>query len=551
MLEKNCFGEIVEKIKKNDELTLRAALLGCVLAILVCMYSAYAGLKIGGVYWPIVTTSLVSLAVLTVLGKTNAREIVVMQTAGSTGGLIAAGVIFTIPAIWMLGLRVSVFEITVAALVGGVAGVLFSIPLRKHLIETERLPFPDGQAAAALIQAGDEGGSKAKTLAASFAVGAAFSAARDYFKAIPGFVNLETLKIEAARFFSFGSSISLIPFAGGFLIGPIFTCAWFLGATASYFLLTPWFIANGVFSDKAVALAGFAKPIGVGIVIGAALAFFLLKGLPEFKKIFRDFTNADWGLPKRWAGAALIACVGALTVITEMNLALSIIAIAGAFAMAYVGARVTGEMNVDPMEIFALIVLIAAKIAFGFNIVPLVLLAAVVCIAAGMGGDFLQDLKAGAVLHANPRNQFKIQLLSVVAASLVIGVVLIALDKAQGIGSVNLPAPQAIAVKEIVSASALSNFLLTGLLFGALLTVFALRLGLGVIAVAFGIGMYVPIELSAPLFAGGLIRLVVDKARKTELWRLAAAGVISGEGLVGVVLALAGFAASSAGFIKF
>jgi uncharacterized oligopeptide transporter (OPT) family protein len=542
---------VIVLAKKNDELTPRAIVLGCVLSVLVCMYSAYAGLKIGGVYWPIVTTSLVSLAALNLLGKTNVREIVVMQTAGSTGGLLAAGIIFTVPAIWMLGLQISWLDITLIALVGGVAGVLFAMPLRKHLIEKERLPFPDGHAAAALVRAGDAGGAKAKTLAVAFGVGAAFAAARDGLHAIPSFFNLETLRVSAARFFSFGASVSLIPLAGGFLIGPLFTCAWFLGAIATYFVLVPWFVSTGFFADKALALAGFAKPIGVGIVIGAAIAFFVLRGLPEFRKIFKDFKRADWGAPKRWAGAALIACVGTLTIITGMNLALSIIAIAGAFAMAYVGARVTGEMNVDPMEIFALILLIAAKLVFGFGVVPLVMLAAVVCICAGMGGDFLQDLKAGFELRANPRNQFAIQMLGVFTAALTIGIVLIALDHAQGIGSVALPAPQAIAVKEIVSAASLSNFLLLGLAVGALLTLFALRFGWGVIAVAFGIGMYVPIELSVPLFAGGIARFAIDRARKTDFWRLVAAGVISGEGLVGVALALAGFAASSAGFIKF
>jgi len=544
--------------KKNDELTLRAVVLGCLLSVLVCMYSAYAGLKIGGVYWPIVTTSLVSLAVLTLLGKTNAREIVVMQTAGSTGGLLAAGVIFTIPAIWMLGLRVSVTDVTLAALVGGITGVLFAAPLRKHLIEKERLPFPDGQAAAALIRAGDAGGKKSKTLLAAFGIGAVFAFLRDALNAIPGVVNLETLHANAAaRLYSFGSSVSLIPLAGGFLIGPVFTAAWFLGAIATHFALVPWLVASGAAAEKAAALAGVAKPVGVGIVIGAAIAFFILRGLPEFRKIFSDYgsrassgssASRDAGLPKRWTGAALIACVGVLTIITQLNLALSVLAILGAFAMAYVGARVTGEMNVDPMEIFALIVLIAAKLAFGFGVVPLVLLAAVVCIAAGMGGDFLQDLKAGHELRANPRNQFKIQLISVVAASLVIGVVLAALDSSQGIGTLALPAPQAVAVKEIVSASTLSQYLLAGIALGALITAIALKTGFGVIAVAFGIGMYVPIELSAPMFAGGLCRLAIDRARKTDFWRLIAAGAISGEGLIGVALALWGFAA---GFIKF
>jgi uncharacterized oligopeptide transporter (OPT) family protein len=231
-----------------------------------------------------------------------------------------------------------------------------------------------------------------------------------------------------------------------------------------------------------------------------------------------------------------------------MNVVLSVIAIIGAFVMSYVGGRVTGEMNVDPMEIFALIVLIAAKLAFGFAAVPLAILAAVVCIAAGMGGDFLQDLKAGHALGAKPINQIHAQMLGVVAASLAIGVILAALDAAQGIGSASLPAPQAIAVKEIISAKTLSITLLLGIIVGAAATAIASRFNYGLIAVAFGIGMYVPIELSVPMFAGGLARLAIDRAQKTEFWRLIAAGIISGEGLIGVAIALWSF---SAGFIKF
>ncbi len=538
----------------NDEFTPRAALLGGILAALVTMYSAYAGLKIGGVYWPIVTTSLVSLAALTFLGKTNSREIVVMQTAGSTGGLLAAGIIFTIPAIWMLGLRISIWEIAGAALVGGIAGVLFTIPLREQLIVKNKLPFPDGHAAAALIQAGDKGGKKVKTLLAAFGVGAVFAYARDGLAAIPAVVNLESLRqTAAARLYSFGTSVSLIPLAGGFLIGPLFTGAWFLGAITTHVLLVPWLVSSaafGAFPDKAAALVGLAKPVGIGIVIGAAIAFFFLKGVPELKKIFSDYGRKEktTGIKRKWTGILIAACVALFTIITGMNVVLSVIAIIGAFAMAYVGGRVTGEMNVDPMEIFALIVLIAAKLAFGFAAVPLAILAAVVCIAAGMGGDFLQDLKAGYELRAKPINQIRAQMLSVVVSALVIGVVLVALDQTQGIGTLALPAPQAVAVKEIIGATTLSTALLIGILAGAIITAFALRFGYGVIAVAFGIGMYVPIELSVPIFAGGLARLAVDKARKTGFWRLVAAGVISGEGLIGVGLALSAFAA---GFIKF
>lgn len=137
--------------------TWRAILVGVALSVVVAMYSAYAGLKVGGVYWPIITATIMSFGILRVFGKTNKNEVNVAATAASTGGLLAAGIIFTVPAIWLLGLDISVFDITFIAVVGGLLGVLFAIPLRTEMIERLKLPYPDGTATARVLEAGDEG----------------------------------------------------------------------------------------------------------------------------------------------------------------------------------------------------------------------------------------------------------------------------------------------------------------------------------------------------------------------------------------------------------
>ncbi|MEM4255106.1 MAG: OPT/YSL family transporter [Candidatus Norongarragalinales archaeon] len=526
-------------MKFGKELSLRALFLGALLSVCVAAYSAFAGLKIGGVYWPIVTTSLVSLALLKVLGGTSSKEIAVMQTAGSSGGLLAAGVIFTIPAAWMLGLSVTVYDIILISLTGGILGVMFSYPLRKQLVEREALPCADGTAAASLIKAGDSKGEKAKALFYAFSAGAAFSVLRDWFKAIPGFVNLDTLKVNAGNF-SLGSAISLIPLAGGFLIGPRFTLAWFLGAAATFFALIPYALSTGLYSAKGQVLAEIARPLGVGIVLGAAIAYFALKGIPAMGRVVQDYKNAKWG---KHAGLLLIVSVGVLTVVSQMDALVSAIAIIGAFAMAYVAARITGEMNVDPMEIFAMLIMLFAKLFLGTAAFPLVVIAAVVTIAAGMAGDMMQDLKAGHLLGVKPESQMVAQTVGLVAASLVIGAIVISINGAYGIGGVDFPAPQAVAVKEVVQSAGLSQVMIAGILLGALATIASSKIGWGIVPVAFGIGLYVPIELSFPLFIGGLVRYASDKAGKTESRRIAAAGLIAGEGLVGVVLSLAGFAA--------
>jgi uncharacterized oligopeptide transporter (OPT) family protein len=523
----------------EKELTLRAILIGSILAAIITMYSAFAGLKIGGVYWPITTASIMALGILTILGNTNKNEVNVTQTIASAGGLLAAGIIFTVPALYMLGFNISITEITIIALIGGITGVIFSLPLRKQMIEKEQLEYPDGKAAASIILAGDEKGKKIRILSGMFGIGIIFSFLRDYTKTIPSFLNLDSLKVSFSKLFSFGSSISLIPFSGGYLIGPKFTGIWFLGAIISYLIIIPFMLAKGIFSDKISASISLVKPLGIGIVIGAAIMYFLLKGIPAMKNILRDWKNS-FKKNRKMVGLTLIVLVGALTIITEMNLLLSITAILGAFVMAYIGGRVTGEMNIDPMELFALIVLIAAKLIFGFKAIYLVVIAAVVCISAGIAGDTLQDLKTGFILGTKPKNQFIAQLIGIVVGALIIGFVLISLQQAYGFGTIELPAPQAVALSEIIKAKTLSEALIAGIIIGGILALIVSFFESAIMVVAFGIGMYVPIELSFPLFVGGLIRFYADKKKLTEKGRLIAGGLIAGEGFTGVILALLG-----------
>ncbi|MFH1234757.1 MAG: OPT/YSL family transporter [Candidatus Diapherotrites archaeon] len=522
------------------ELTPKAMLVGFVLSIAVAMYSAYLGLMIGGVYWPIVTTSLMAMALLKLFGKTSKQEIIVAQTAASTGGLLAAGIIFTIPALYLLGMQISATEIVLIALAGGLLGVIFTVPLRKEMIEREKLPFADGAAAAALVEAGDEGGEKAKKLFFAFGIGAFLAIIRDYFKAIPSLVSLDTLKLDISKYFSIGFGVSLVTFAGGFLIGPLFTGVWFFGALISNFAIAPWLVSSGAFADKGSAMGAVTGPLGIGVVIGAAVAYFLIKGLPSLKKMFEGFDEERKQLNRFWV-LGIVLAVALVTIAANLDPVLSVVAIVGAFFMAYVGARATGEMNVDPMEVFAIIVLLIAKLFLGFQALPLIILSAIVCIAAGMGGDFMQDLKAGHLLKADPRSQTASQVIGVIAGALVLGFVLIALQPRIGIAM--FPAPQAVALKGIISAQSIELPMLAGIALGFIATLaLTYFFKIGIVMVAFGIGLYAPITLAFPLFVGGMIRLYADKRKWTENGRLLAAGVIAGEGLIGVAIALLMFA---------
>ena len=479
----------------------RAIIMGALLSVLVALYSSYAGLKVGGVYWPMVTTAVVSLAIMRLIGGKDRNEANVMQTAASTGGLLAAGIIFTIPAIFMLGLQVSATDILLVSLTGGLLGLLFVYPLRQRMVVEEKLPYADGAAAASIISAGDKGGKQSKVLLGSFGAGAVFAVANTALM-LP---------------------LSLISIAGGFLIGTRFTLAWFAGAIATLFLVAPFFGE------------GLAQPLGVGIVIGAAVAYFLVAGIPVFLKVAQYYHKARMG---KWGGIAILLLCLVLVYAFDLSLPLALLAAAGAFLMAFIGARITGEMNVDPMEIFALIVLLAAKFLFGFGVLHLVLLAAVVCIAAGIAGDAMQDFKTGFLLGTPPEHQLAAEAAGVITASLVMGILMLSFAGV-GFGTPEFPAPQAIAVKEIVQSGSLSTALLAGAAIGFLFTLAAWKMKLGAVAIAFGIGLYVPFSLSLLLFIGGLARHFIDKAKQTEKWRLVAGGVIAGEGLVGAIIVLA------------
>jgi len=189
------------------------------------------------------------------------------------------------------------------------------------------------------------------------------------------------------------------------------------------------------------------------------------------------------------------------------------------------------------MEIFALILMLAAKFLFGFGVLQLVLLAAVVCIAAGIAGDAMQDFKTGLLLGTPPKHQLAAEAAGVISASLVMGILMLSFA-AVGFGTAEFPAPQAIAVKQVAESGGLSQSLAAGALIGFLFTLAAWKMGLGAVAIAFGIGLYVPFSLSLPLFIGGAARYLIDRKKQTEKWRLVAGGVIAGEGLVGAIMVL-------------
>ena len=482
-------------VKKSFQFWL-CIILGAILSILVTAYSAYAGLKIGGVYWPILATSVTSLAILKISGKKDANLANIMQTAGNTGGMVAAGIIFTIPAAWMLGIEFTYIQITLIALIGSLLGLLFSLPLRKNLLH---LPYPDGTAAAVVLQSSQESTDKIKILLYSLLTGGVVAYLRD------GMLLLR---------------LSFIGLAGGFLIGGLFTGVWFFGAMVSYFVL------SGV--DR-IALTN----AGIGIIIGTALAYIFTDVLPLLKTLAKGWRRGYLGL--------IFVAIVLIASFTHVSLVITVFAIGGAFLMASVAGFVTGQLNIDPMEIFAIIVLLAVKFLLPADFSQLVTLAAIVTLAAGTAGDVMQDYKTGSLLNTPYQWQTVAQIAGRLTASLVIGLIIIAIAKTSGFGNAQFPAPQATAIAAIVKTQTVPPSMLIGIVLGGLAAVGLSFFKLGLAPIVFGIGMYVPFSLSLSLFLGGAIRLWSDYKKRTETNRLIAAGLIAGESLVGVLLTLISF----------
>ncbi|MFN7960668.1 MAG: OPT/YSL family transporter [Thermoanaerobaculia bacterium] len=517
--------------------SIRALLVGLALAVVIAAYSAYAGLKVGGVYWPIITATLLAMALLKPLGAASPQEVNVAATAASTGGLLAAGVVFTLPAGQLLGVVLSPHEVSLVATVGGLLGVLFTLPLREEMLERLALPYPDGAATAQVIAAGDAGGTQVRRMLGAFGVGGAFAAVRDGLGWLPPVV---AVKGQASgRWLTLGSSVSLVPLAGGFLIGPRFTGLWFAGAALSYFGVVPALVLSGRFAAKGEAIAAITRPAGIGVIVGASLAYFLVHGLPRLAPLAARLLPRG-GRPWQRFGplAAVAAGILATSVVLQLPLAVALVAVAAGLAVAYMAARIAGELNIDPMEIFAIAILLILLFFVELPARSAVLLAALLCLAAGMAGDFMQDLKAGSLVGTRPRDQALAQLISVPVSAAVLGVVLAALTQRFQVGSPELPAPQAVALAAIVARHSIGGPLAWGGLAGAVAALLSLRANLGIAPIAFGIGVYAPLELSLPLFAGGLLRLAAERRGSGDHGRLLAAGVLGGEGLVGVVLAL-------------
>ncbi len=506
----------------GPELTVRAILVGAAGSVVIAASSTYVALRMGALPWPTVFVAVLSMAMLKPFGA-GLREINTAHTGMSAGGLVAGGLAFTLPGLWMSdpGFHLSLWTAIWAAVAGALLGSICTGLVRKYFIEERDLPFPMGVAAARTLQAGDRGGKRAAVLFSACGFAGLFTFLRDGLGKIPAVLGTGPL-------FSFW--LSPMALGIGFIIGPLYMGSWLAGGLAGHWLLVPVGLSTGFFGDAAAA-AAFRSSLGIGLIVGSGLAVLFKGALPALR---RTVGLARPILPLLGLGAA--ASVAVLTFFVGIPLVPSLLATVGVWVTVVMAATLTGQTGIDPMEIFGILVLLSIRLVVHLEGADAFLVAAVVAVATGLAGDVLQDFRAGAILGTNPSAQWINETVGGITGAVAAACTLFLLKEAFGAmgPGTDLMAPQAFAVKSMVEGLPHPWAFVAGLAVGLSLTL------KGAPGMTVGIGMYLPLVISLTAGAGGLAALLVGKRR--PLWEekgvLIASGLLGGEGITGVLLAL-------------
>lgn len=584
----NNFKPYIPAEKSLPEFTATSVILGILLAVLFGGANAYLGLRVGMTVSASIPAAVISMGVIRViLKKDSVLENNMVQTIGSAGESVAAGAIFTMPALFLWASEwgtsaPSLVEIAIIAAIGGSLGVLFMVPLRKALIVQEHgvLPYPEGQACAEVLLAGEEGGEKAGIVFKGLGLAAAYKFVTDGLKLFPSEVHYEIPAYKGS-----GVGIDVLPalLGVGYICGTKISSYLFAGGVLGWFVLMPLIVLFGqnvtlfpasVSVAELYAVGGsfaiwsnYIKYIGAGAVAAGGVIS-LIKSLPLIVRTFRDAmkgygkgnagsdlrTDKDLPMKAIILGVVALALLIWLIPIVPVNLFSAILIVIFGFFFATVSSRMVGLIGssnnpVSGMTIATLLVTAMILKATGqvgqAGMTAAIAIGSVICITAAIAGDTSQDLKTGYIVGATPWRQQIGELIGVVASAVAIGAILYLLNAAWGYGSTELPAPQATLMKMIVEGVMGGNLPWTLVFAGAFIGIVVEVLGIPVLP--FAVGLYLPIHLSTPMMIGGLVRLFLEKkkgmdekAKKDMLDNgvLYCSGLIAGEGLVGILLAV-------------
>lgn len=536
----------------KEQLTLRGVIIGCIGAMIITMSSMYIALKASSLPWPIIFVALVSMFSLKLCGKTNINEINVTHTIMSAGAMVAGGMAFTIPGIWMLKVETGTtsfmsVSLVIVALSGVILGLIFTALLRKYFIVTQELPYPMGQAAADTLIIGDRGGKKAGVLFGSMAFSALWAVIRDWFGKIPALLTFGVTIPGGV----FGIYMSPMMLSVGYILGPVLLSVWFLGALIGNFGIVWGGSAAGIWSVEVAA--GIRDSLGIGVMVGTGFGIILKGILPKAKTIFGSmFSKSQRGdaiVGLRWAPFVMVLLAFIFTLVLHMGVVSSILVILGVWLTTAMSAQILGQTGINPMEIFGVIVLLACRAVSSIGQLEAFFVAAIVAVACGLVGDVMNDFKVGHIVHTDPKAQWFGEAIGGFIGAFVSVAVLFILFNAYGaeaFGDPNVfPAAQAGVVASMVQGIASVPAFVIGLLVGAVLYCF------NVPVMTLGLGIYLPFYLSFTAFLGGMVKVVADlimkavrKGKEVEAdaqggnGLIIASGLLGGEAITGVVIAL-------------
>jgi len=581
------------------EFTVRSVALGALFGIIFGAANAYVGLKIG-----ITVTTSIPIAVLTVAffratqglwGRTSILEHNMSQTVGSASSSLASGVIFTIPALFLWGLNPSIFELAILSMFGGFLGILAMIPLRRLLIKGEhgKLPYPEGTACAEILVANEQGGGQARRVLAGFGLAAAYKALTGLLHAwpetfaqkIPGLPKgVFTMKVTPMFLgvgYILGYRISAIMVAGSFISAMVFIP---LIAHFGRYIPVPLFpetqIPIGEMSSGQI-WTRYIRYLGAGGVAAGGILT-IIRAIPTMISSFRvglseltrrvgdrvsqrdERTDQDLSFRFVILGVGLIVlAVATLPFVLKhvdsfaMRLVAAVCIAFFAFFFVTVSSRIVGFIGVssNPTSGMTIATLIGTSSVFYLlgwtdmmGKVTALTVGTMVCTAASIAGDTSQDLKTGFLLGATPRSQQGGELIGVLTSAFAVCAAVVVLNGQYGFGTQELPAPQATLMKTVIEGILSADIPWVLVFIGALM---ALTVEIvGIPALPFAVGLYLPLSSLSPIFAGGLLRRYVearhaaDRARLDDVREngvLFGSGLVAGEGIMSVIIAAVAF----------
>ena len=587
MNNKKEFKPYIPAEKVTPELTVTSIVMGIILAVVFGAANAYLGLRVGMTVSASIPAAVISMGVIRVIMRKNSiLESNVVQTIGSAGESLAAGAIFTLPALFLWAAegkmdKPGIGEITIIALLGGLLGVVFMVPLRNALIVKEHgtLPYPEGTACAEVLLAGEEGGANASTVFAGLGIAAGFKFIIDGLKLVPSEVSFR-VKGYAGEI---GTQIYPAVMSVGYICGPRISSYMFAGGLVGWLVLIPLIVLfgselilypgtvpiNELFAEGGAGAiwSNYIKYIGAGALAAGGIIS-LIKSLPLIIRTFRDAmksmksgvgSNSNLRTEQDLSMKLILISILVLTLLVwlvpaiPVTLVGAIIVVIFGFFFATVSSRMVGLVGSsnNPVSGMAIATLLIATIILkmtgdvgAHGMQGAIAIGSIICIVAAIAGDTSQDLKTGYLLGATPKKQQIGEAMGVIAAAFAIGGVLYLLDAAWGFGSEELGAPQAMLMKMIIEGVMDGNLPWALVFTGVFLAVAVEVLGIPVLP--FAIGVYLPVQLSACIMVGGLVRLGVEKYSKNKKEKdsivndgvLYCSGMIAGEGLVGILLAL-------------